>query len=356
LTLSRNGTITGTPPDTTAGTYRFRLRVVTADNLTATSRQTITVAPGCVSPTPSPTPGPTPTPPSTTSPVVVTGTSSRRVTPGQPFHDRIHVRGLAGDQPATAVARLYGPFESRAAASCDAEFRVRAHALQVRNGWNRTTPDVRIATPGVYTWTVTLLADADNQSATHRCGQAAETTVVAKPPFVAPAVVAGFSGTIDTSDRARRAPATTRIRMPAIGMHALVRRERIARGRMTLPGDVGEVGWLRNSAGIGDMIGAAVVAGHVSDRHDKPGAMARLGRARAGQRITVTQAGTRHRYEVVSKATFDRRTKLPRRYFDTTGRHRLVLISCTARVVRPDGHFHYTRYIVVVAKRVRRDR
>lgn len=361
LTLARNGTISGTPPDTTAGTYRFRLRVVTADNLIATTVQRITIAPGCVDPTPepgpSPTPEPTPTPPTPTNqPVVSTVTSDRRVPPGQPFHDRIRVSGLAGNQAAAAVARLYGPFESRAAATCDDRFRVRALALQVRNGSNRTTPDIRIDTAGVYTWRVTLLADADNKSATHRCGQAAETTVVAKPAFVAPAVIGGFSGTLPGFDRDRRLDPSATIEMPGIGMRAAVQRHGIVGRKMTLPGDVGDVGWLRRSAGFGDMIGTAVVGGHVSDRHDRPGAMFNLRRAHAGQRITVTQAGERHRFKVVEKTTLDKRQKLPDRFFATTGKHRLVLISCTDRVVTSGGHFHYTRYIVVVAKQVHRHR
>ena len=295
----------------------------------------------------------TPTPPTQPPPVVRTVTSHGRVTPGQPFHDRIHVRGLAGGHGATAVAKLYGPFTSRAAATCAAGFRVRTKVLHVKNGWNRT-PSVRITTPGVYTWRVKLLADAANRSATHPCGQVVETTVVAKPPFVAPIINGGFSGTIDSRGSLARRPATISIQMPALRMHAEVRPERVTGGQMTLPGDVSEVGWLRKSAGLGDKIGTAVIAGHVSDRHDHPGALFHLSRAHAGQQVTVTRAGTRHRFTVVRKATFDRRHPIPHRYFVTTGRHRLVLITCTAKVVRPNGRFHYTRYVVVVANEVRR--
>jgi hypothetical protein len=57
---------------------------------------------------------------------------------------------------------------------------------------------------------------------------------------------------------------------------------------------------------------------------------------------------------VVGKSTFDRRRKIPDRYFTTTGRHRLVLISCTDRVVYPSGRFHYARYLAVVAQPVPR--
>ena len=91
----------------------------------------------------------------------------------------------------------------------------------------------------------------------------------------------------------------------------------------------------------------------VYDRHDRPGAMFKLSRAHPGQQITVTQAGERHRFNVVEKTTLDRRRQLPDRFFTTTGRHRLVLISCTDRVVTAGGHFHYTKYVVIVARPVK---
>ena len=49
------GNITGTPPDGSAGTYTFTLRVTDADGLTAASEQQIEIAPGCQAP-----PGPCP--------------------------------------------------------------------------------------------------------------------------------------------------------------------------------------------------------------------------------------------------------------------------------------------------------
>jgi hypothetical protein len=56
--------------------------------------------------------------------------------------------------------------------------------------------------------------------------------------------------------------------------------------------------------------------------------MFHLDRARAGQLITVTQAGRQYRFQVVGKATFDRRHRLPARYFTTTGQPALALVSC----------------------------
>ena len=57
----QTGEITGTPPAGSAGTYKFTLHVATADQLTATSDQTIVIAPGCASPTPTPSPSATAT-------------------------------------------------------------------------------------------------------------------------------------------------------------------------------------------------------------------------------------------------------------------------------------------------------
>jgi hypothetical protein len=337
LILAPNGNITGTSPDNSVGTYKFSLQVVTANQRTATSPQQITIASGCQA--------------ALSTPHVRTAASHDRVIPGESFRDKIHVGGLASGHVATAVARLYGPFASRADAACHASHLVRSQTLHVRNGTHRTSP-VKVNAPGVYTWRVTINADAATASATHRCGQAAETTLVAKPGYVAPAIQGGFSGTIDSPPALdRRAPLI--IQMPGIGVNALIRPEGVVDGKMTLPGDVSEVGWLQKSAGIGDKLGTAVLGGHVSDRHDTPGAMFHLNRARAGQQITVTAGGKAYRFKVVGKATFDRRSKLPHRYFTTTGQHRLVLISCTGRVVFPNGHFHYTRYAVVVADQMR---
>jgi len=222
---------------------------------------------------------------------------------------------------------------------------------RVRNGWSRT-PAVRVGAPGVYTWRVTLRANATNRSATHPCGQATETVVVAKRPYLAPIISGGFSGTLRSPVAERRD--AVNVTMPAIGLDAPVREEGIVHGRMTLPRNVGEVGWLKRSAAPGDPIGTTVIGGHVSDWHDSPGALYHLDRARVGQTITVTRGGARHRFEVVETKTYDRERRLPQRHFTTTGRHRLVLISCTDRVVYPNGRFHYTRYIVVTARRVRR--
>ena len=126
---------------------------------------------------------PPPPPPST--PEIRTVASADRVEPGKPFRDKIDVSGLAAGHVATAVARLYGPFESRADAACRAGHRVRSQTLHVSNGSNHTDK-VTVNAPGVYTWQVAINADDVTASATHPCGEVDETIMVAKPGYVAP--------------------------------------------------------------------------------------------------------------------------------------------------------------------------
>src|SRR5262245_58696080 len=291
-------------------------------------------------------------PPPPTKPRIRTATSDRSVTTGRPFRDRIHVAGLRPHQRVAATIALYGPFNSRASATCRPNSRILSRNVRVRNGLNRTTR-VRVHQPGVYTWRASIPATAANHAATHRCGQAAETTVVFKPPYPAPRIPGGFSGTTTaarSSDLARRAP--TVVRMPAIGLNATVISERVVRGTMVLP-PFRQVGWLRKSDRFGDKIGTAVLGGHVSDRHDRPGALFRLKNARRGQLVTVTSAGKTFTYKVTGKTIFSRQKKIPTRFFTTKGRPRLALVSCVHKVVFPNGRFHYTRTIVVVANQIR---
>lgn len=279
------------------------------------------------------------------APRITTRTSDSRVTPGQRFHDRVRLTRLTRGTQVTAIARLYGPFSSRAAARCRPASLTRTVTWRAGAGWSRS-PAVHVDRAGIYTWHVTTKATSSNLAARHGCGQASETTTVARAAYQAPAVNGGYSGTLPDLRTGR---AGSVVRAPGIGLRAPVLPVGVARGRMTLPASVGTVGWLSKSGRYSDKIGTAVIAGHVSDRHDHPGAMYRLSQAKRGQVVSITADNRIYRYKVTGKATFARGTKLPHRYFTTTGQPRLVLISCTDRVVYANRHFHYTRYQVVTA-------
>ncbi len=286
-------------------------------------------------------------PPARGEPSIRTRTSDKRVRPQQRFHDRVRVSGLAAGTTVPGTARLYGPFSSRSAVTCTQENLARTLTWRARAGWSRT-PSVRVQRPGVYTWRVTTEATAANRAGSSRCGLASETTTVAKPSYRAPVINGGFSGARTGREFAR--DARTVIRAAGIGLRAAVVPTAIKRGIMTLPANVRTTSWLGRSAGYGDKIGTTVIAGHVSDRRDDPGALWGLRRAARGQVVSVVRGGTTYRYKVAQTARYDRTRRLPDRYFRTTGAHRLVLISCTNRVVYGNGRFHYTKYQVVVAR------
>jgi hypothetical protein len=280
------------------------------------------------------------------APRITTRVSDRRVAPGQKFHDRVRLRGLIEGTKVKATARLYGPFSSRGAATCKPAHLERAVTWRARSGWT-SSPPVSVTRPGVYTWRTTTKATAANGAATHRCGLKSETLTAAKPAYQAPIVNGGFSGAL-LPDRERRT--LTSVHAPAFGLHAKVLTAGIARDHMNLPANVGTVARLRNSADYGDKIGTIVIGGHVSDRHDRPGALYGLRRAERGDVIFVSTGSTTRRYKVIGTTSYQRGRTLPQQYFATNGKPRLVIISCTARVVYANGHFHYTRYQVVSAK------
>lgn len=282
-------------------------------------------------------------------PKLRTRASDGRVAPGRPIHDRVHVTGLARGAEVRATARLYGPFASRTAAACRPAHLARSVSWRVSNGWNRS-PSVTVNRPGIYTWRTTTKATGSYGAGRHACALAAETTLVAKPSYGAPVISGGFSGVLPGYSTARgRSPVLI---ARGIGVRAPIASTGAVDGQMALPSDVGVVGWLRRSAAYGDKIGTTVVAGHVSDRRDRPGALWNLSRAKRGQLITIGRTGAIQRYRVISTRTLDRTRRLPHRYFATTGPHRLILISCTGRVVTTGGRFHYTKYQVVIARPV----
>jgi hypothetical protein len=288
-------------------------------------------------------------------PTITTRASASRVVVGRPLHDTVTIAGFAAGGDATGTAALYGPYRSRAAATCASPELVGAVSFVPRDG-TVTTPAVTVTEPGYYVWVASTSADADNAAASHGCGLAAETTLVHKPSYGAPVVDTGFSGIDPDSFSARPGVLrTAKVRYAGVGVSARAKAVGLSKGAVQVPGNTSRLGLLAPSAGLGDAIGTTVIVGHVSDDHDSPGAFYRLTQARKGQIIKVTQGGHTYRFRVTHSRTYARAHggHPPASAFKTTGAHRLVLISCAGKVVHPDGHFHYTRNIVVTATAVR---
>jgi hypothetical protein len=336
---TNTATVTGMPRGTFGGED-----VTGTSGLTAQGQASVTVS----DPTPPSNPG---------TPRVSTQVTKSVVEPGARVRDRVLVRHLVAPYRGRATASLFGPFTSRAAAVCTPGHLVGKVGFTPRNGVVRT-PGVRVREPGYYTWKVQLTADARNHASGHACGLASETLLVRKPVYDPPVVPGGFSGTSvarQVADAVKQVftgrRQGTRLAYQAIGTGAQVQPVGITGGVADVPADVAKVGWLKRSAAATDKVGTTVIVGHVSDMSDRPGALWRLSTAKPGQVITVaTPGGPARRFKVTSTPTYDRAKPLPGSLFTTNGAHRLVVISCTAKVTYANGHWHYTRNQVVIAR------
>ena len=294
--------------------------------------------------------GHTPPAPIKAQPQLSTTTSKAVAVPGATLRDRVTGSGFDATYSGAGAATLHGPFSSRRAARCTAANAVGTVAFTPRNGTVRT-PGITITKPGYYTWVASTTADEHHLGATHACGLKSETSLVRKPPVVqVPNIESGFSGTLK-APRARTVRSLpTRLRFRGIGVNAAVTTTRIVRNQMALPANTHRLARLDRTATPGDAIGTAVIAGHVSNDHNVPGALWSLRKARVGQVVRYRGSdGVTHSYRVTGHRLY-RRGHLPRQVFTTTGAPRLALVTCARIKVTRDGHFHYTRNLVVLAK------
>ncbi|MFS3127039.1 sortase domain-bontaining protein [Nocardioides sp. Bht2] len=286
--------------------------------------------------------------PTKAKPTLTTQTSAAVAAPGVRLFDTVRISGFVAGHGATGSATLYGPFASRAAMACRPATAVKTVGFTPRNGMIRT-PKVRITETGYYTWVARTTSDSQNEAASHACGLKSETSLVRKPGYKSPRVDTGYTSAGDHAARSR----SVKVTIPGLGVNASVSTVTAPKNVMRIPSNVAALGQLDKSAGIGDLIGATVIAGHVSDRHDRPGAFSRLGKVKKGQIVTVKTGGKTVRYRVTKVEYFSRKKTLPQRLFTTTGVHGLTLISCAGRVTTPGGGFHYSKNVVVSAERVR---
>lgn len=118
---------------------------------------------------------------------------------------------------------------------------------------------------------------------------------------------------------------------------------------MAVPNDVSIAGWLRDSVPLTDLAGASLVAGHVADPRDRPGALSDLERARVGDIVEwIPESGQHLRFRVISISRYPRAQGLPPSLFRVDGPHLLRLVTCGSRQVS-QGRIHYTDNVIVSA-------
>jgi len=118
-------------------------------------------------------------------------------------------------------------------------------------------------------------------------------------------------------------------------------------GQMAVPERVAEVGWYRFGPAPG-AAGSSVLAGHVDDREQGPGAFARLDELTADGTVLVRRAGAPERgWRIVEVRTVDKdQLDLPA-LFDRAGPPRLTLVTCGGAFDR--GSRQYEDNVVVTA-------
>lgn len=256
---------------------------------------------------------------------------------------RVTISGVRTARASVGTATLYGPVTRLSSTMCTPARAVASVPFIPADGTLSTGP-VPVKRPGYYTWVVSTSADDDNAAARSRCGARAASTLVHRTAIGKLRFETGFTGTTPSGTR-RSQPA--RVTIPALGLRADLVTSGIRRGAMAIPTSIAKGGWLARSAAPGDLVGTTVLAGHVSDRRDRPGAFGKLRRARPGQVVTVRAGSGRiQRYRITSVTSQARTRGLT---VSTTGPHRLVLVTCTGKVTYRNGHFHYTRNLVVTA-------
>ncbi|MCW2754226.1 MAG: hypothetical protein JWQ32_1637 [Marmoricola sp.] len=140
------------------------------------------------------------------------------------------------------------------------------------------------------------------------------------------------------------------LRIPSLGVAAPVDVVGLDGTTMAIPNNPHRVGWLKTTATSGDLVGASVLSGHVSDERDVPGTLARLGGLRRGAAIVWVAHGIERRFVVTAIARYPRSQGVPASVFRTDGAHVLNLVTCADRVTTPGGGFHYRSNLVVTAR------
>jgi hypothetical protein len=277
---------------------------------------------------------------------LTTETSHAEAKVGVALSDVVTISGFRSGGTATGSATLYGPFSSPGAATCTPATAVGTVAFTPQNG-RVTTPSITVKAPGYYTWVASTTADDLNQAATHACGLKEETSLVRRAVNPVRVIDTGFEGTTAGGTSARKAQ-PAKLGFAKLGIQAKVKPIGVTGKKANVPANRNLTGWLRTSAELGDVIGTAVIVGHVSDNHDRPGAFFDLKKAKKGQTVELTdKSGVVRTYKVVKTKRYLRSKLLPKKLFSMTSKARVQLVTCTDKVTYGNGRFHYRKNLVV---------
>ncbi|MGJ9424963.1 class F sortase [Nesterenkonia halotolerans] len=153
-------------------------------------------------------------------------------------------------------------------------------------------------------------------------------------------------------DGAEAAPEPVEVRYPGIDAELPVQPRGVASdGQMDIPDDAAQAAWYQYGKAPADDVGTTVISAHAGSEETPIGPLYALKDARPGEEVTVLdEAGEEHRYAVTEVEQFGKDGLDFTPYFERSGQHRLVLITCGGQWM-PERN-SYADNIIVVAEPV----
>lgn len=167
------------------------------------------------------------------------------------------------------------------------------------------------------------------------------------PPSTSPTAVPigpAAPGAVD------KAPEPIQVRYPAINAELPVEPRGVADdGQMDLPDDAGQAAWYQFGMTPADDAGTTVIAAHAGSEETPFGPFYGLLEAQPSDEVTVVdESGEEHRYQVTETQQLGKDGLDFTPYFQRSGAHQLVLITCGGQWVPEQGS--YTDNVIVVAE------
>lgn len=112
--------------------------------------------------------------------IATSASADALIVPGQ-IHDTSVLSGVADGVRGSATFSLFGPFESEDAMVCDESTLMGSQVAETVGSGDHESPEFDVSEPGVYTFVETWESESGEMTATHACGELAETFTASRP-------------------------------------------------------------------------------------------------------------------------------------------------------------------------------
>lgn len=152
---------------------------------------------------------------------------------------------------------------------------------------------------------------------------------------------------VPTTNTFQVSPTGPLIAVPSLGLEAGLIATGAKDGFLVLP-DPPQATWYEKTVALGAKNGRTLIASHVDSGHGDAAPFSRLHKIEKGAPIMVRDfEGTMHEYKATSIKVYERQ-RVPDELFRSTGKHELVLVTCSGPTIN-SGEASYYMYNLVVA-------